>query len=425
MKIKIILFALIFPIFSFAQKSITIEQNWVAFNQSIDVSNYSGMRFILEADIKTEQYLDSSGKAQMWVRVGKKDSFGFFDNMDDRPVTSNKWQTYKTEGKIDSSATKLFFGGLCYFSGKFYFDNFKLKVETNTGWKNLNIKNSDFENINDATWQIGTSKKTFNVKGFEMGFNLDKNTKNTSLLISASKINIFGNNKVKGKYFETNGVKLYYEIYGNGQPLLLLHGNGQSIEAFNNQIKYFKNKYKVIIPDCRGRGKSTDNDTELTYDIEAKDINNLLNELKIDSTNIIGWSDGGIIGLILAKDYPKKVKKLIASGANTIQDTTAFFPSDLKSFNDRLLNSSLIGINRKLTNLMVMYPNIPFKDLAKISCPTLIVAGDRDEIRIGHTIKIFESLRNGQLFIVPNSSHYLLSENHRVFNEAALKFLEE
>ena len=200
--------------------------------------------------------------------------------------------------------------------------------------------------------------------------------------------------------------------------------------AYHKKIKkkhtlsFFKSKYKVIIPDCRGRRKSTYNDTELTYDIQALDMSNFLDFLKIDSANIIGWSDGGIIGLLMAKDYPKKVKKLITSGANVQQDTLAFSPKSLEGFKLKLADSSFKGIQRKLINLMLKYPNIVFEDLGKINCPVLVVAGDREEIGIAHTVKIFEAIKKGELFIVPKTSHYVLSENYEVFNNAALRFLE-
>jgi pimeloyl-ACP methyl ester carboxylesterase len=423
MKKYILLLALLISTMAKAQEIKTVERSWIAFNNNIDVSIYEGKKFILESRIKTNLSSDSSGEAYMWARVDKKVGYGFFNNMNGRPVLSKDWTNCKIEGTIDSGAVKLVFGGLCYYNGNFCFDNFKLKIETKEGWKNIDIKNGDFENKTNDGWNIGVGKSKIKVIGYGLTFEKEKKTNNTFLKVQGSGIANYGNNKEVGKYFETNGVKLYYEIYGKGEPLLLLHGNGQSIEAFEKQIPFFKTKYKVIIPDCRGRGKSTDNDTELTYDIQASDMNNFLNFLKIDSANIIGWSDGGIIGLLLAKDYPKKVKRLIASGANVIQDTLAYFPKDLESFKTQLADSSFKGMQRKLINLMVKYPSVPFTELDKIKCPTLIVAGDQDEIRIGHTVKIFESIKNAQLFIVPNTSHYVLSQNYSVFNDAALIFL--
>ncbi len=409
---------------TFAQNVKIVERNWTAFSNKVDVTNYAGMKFILESDIKTNLLADSSGQAQMWARIDKATGYGFFDNMAHRPVISKNWKTYEIEGKIDSGAVKFVFGGLCHYNGDFSFDNFKLKIETKEGWKNIDIINGNFENITNDGWSTGIGKTPVKVKGYDIIFEKEKQSNNTFIKVKGFGIANYGANKQNGKYFETNGVKLYYEVYGTGAPLLLLHGNGQSISAFEKQISFFKTKYKVIIPDCRGRGKSTDNDTELTYDIQALDMSNFLDYLKIDSANIIGWSDGGIIGLLMAKDYPQKVKNLIASGANIQQDTFAYFPKDYEDFKTKLADTAFKGIGRKLINLMYKYPSVPFKDLSKIKCPTLIVAGDNDEIRVGHTVKIFESIKNAQLFIVPKTSHYVLSENFQVFNEAALKFLQ-
>ncbi len=415
---------LFFSVLTKAQDVKVIDRNWIAFNTKIDIAKYEGMKFVLQSDIKVNLLADSSGKAQMWARIDKKNGYGFFDNMDDRPVAVNNWTKCKIEGKIDSGAVKLVFGGLCHYNGDFCFDNFTLKIETKEGWKNIDIDNGTFESLNKDSWNTGTGKNIVKVRGFDIIFEKERKIKNSFLKIVGRSIVNYGANKQKGKYFETNDVKLYYEIYGTGEPLLLLHGNGQSISAFEKQISYFKTEYSVIIPDCRGRGNSTDTDTELTYAVQASDINNLLDYLKIDSANIIGWSDGGIIGLLMAKDYPKKVKKLIASGANVQQDTFAYFPRDYESFKTKLADTAFKGISRKLINLMYKYPSVPFEDLAKIKCPTLIVAGDNDEIRIGHTIKIFQSIKNAQLFIVPKTSHYVLSENFEIFNKAAWKFLK-
>jgi pimeloyl-ACP methyl ester carboxylesterase len=424
MKICIVLLFSFFYTIIVAQKPKVYEIKYFPFSNEVNVTQYQGMKFELSSNMKVDLFSDSSGGAQMWARVNKVNGYGFFENMDDRKVVKNKWETYIIKGQVDSGATKLFFGGIVNLNGVFYYDNFKLKIETPEGWKNIEIPNSDFESVKQEGWNIGKGKNPFIIKGYKAIF-VKESIKNTILKIAGNGVENYGNNKLNGKYFETNGVKLYYEIYGKGEPLLLLHGNGQSIEALNRQIDFFKNKYKVIVPDCRGRGKSTDSEAELTYDIQAIDMSNLLNYLKVDSANIIGWSDGGIIGLLMAKDYPNKVKKLIASGANVLQDTTAYFPKDYNRFMEQLVDTTFKGMQRKLINLMVQYPSVPFEDLGKIKCPTLIVAGDNDEIRIGHTIKIFEAIKRAQLFIVPKTSHYVLSENHEVFNLAALKFLKE
>ena len=136
----------------------------------------------------------------------------------------------------------------------------------------------------------------------------------------------YGDNQEAGKYLNINGINLYYETYGKGEPLLLIHGNGGSIINMGYQIEYFSNKYKVIIPDCRGRGKSELNTDSLTYEQITSDLIMLLDTLGIDSCDVIGWSDGGIIGLLMGINHPNKTKKIIAMGANVWHDSTALYP---------------------------------------------------------------------------------------------------
>lgn len=119
----------------------------------------------------------------------------------------------------------------------------------------------------------------------------------------------YGRNEKVGKYVKTRGFKMYYETYGKGEPLLIIHGNGGSIDNFIYQIPYFSKNYKVILADSRAQGKSTDLSDSLSYEMMADDLNALLDTLHLDSCNVIGWSDGGINGLLLALRHPDKVKK--------------------------------------------------------------------------------------------------------------------
>jgi pimeloyl-ACP methyl ester carboxylesterase len=427
MKRPLFTFFVLFLLCSFAtnaQPPKELIRSWTAFAQTVDIRDYRGMNFTLESRIRVKLTPDSSGKAAMWARVDAKGGRGFFDNMSGRPVTSAQWTPVLIKGKIDSTAEALALGGLCYYNGQFYYDDFVLKIETPDGWKMIPLKSGNFEGDNTNAWAGGIGNAPVKVKGFDFAFIKEPGTRNTILQMTGSSIASYGNNKKTAHTFTTNGVTLYYEVYGKGKPILLLHGNGQSISAFTQQIPFFEKEYQLIIPDCRGRGKSTDSEAELTYHIQASDMNNLLNHLNIDSAHIIGWSDGGIIGLIMAMDYPKKVKSLIASGANVLQDTTAYFPKDLADMKETAGRQDVSLMTRKRILLMLNHPNLPFSGLGKIKCPTMIVAGDQDEIRIAHTVKIFESIPGAQLFIVPKTSHYVLSENPKVFNEAALLFLK-
>ena len=136
----------------------------------------------------------------------------------------------------------------------------------------------------------------------------------------------YGNNKEAGNYLTIDGAKQYYETYGNGSPLVLIHGNGGNIAYMKPQIEYFAKKYKVIVMDCRGRGKSELGKDSLTYMQMTKDIVGIINYLQLDSAYVIGRSDGGIIALLLAIYYPDKVKKAVAFAANLTPDTTALYP---------------------------------------------------------------------------------------------------
>src|SRR3954470_21902296 len=137
---------------------------------------------------------------------------------------------------------------------------------------------------------------------------------------------LFGNNERVGKYVNTRGFNMYYETYGSGEPLLIIHANSGSINNFSGQIPFFAKSYKVIVVDSRAQGKSVDDNDSLSYEMMADDFNALLDTLHIDSCYVIGWSDGGINGLLLAIRHPDKVKKLAISGANLWPDTTAVEP---------------------------------------------------------------------------------------------------
>src|ERR1700761_8139969 len=136
----------------------------------------------------------------------------------------------------------------------------------------------------------------------------------------------YGNNPAAGKYYDVRGIKMYCEVYGTGKPLLLIHGNGGSIEAFRKNIPYFAKKYMVIAVDSRAHGKSTDPRDSLSFEMMADDFAALLDKMNIKSSYVIGWSDGAINALLLAIRHPDKVIKLAATGANLTPDSAAFAP---------------------------------------------------------------------------------------------------
>lgn len=241
----------------------------------------------------------------------------------------------------------------------------------------------------------------------------------------------YGNNAKAGKYANIRGFKMYYETYGVGKPLLLIHGNGGSIENFKNQIPYFSINYKVIAVDSRAQGKSIDPTDSLSYEMMADDFNALLDELKLDSCYVIGWSDGGINGLLLAMRNPGKVKKLAITGANLWPDTTALEPELfhwMVSANDSLSKVSptaKVKAEKKLLELMVFNPHIKTSDLSGVKCPTLVIGGDHDVILPKHTLAIAAAIPKSYLWILPNSGHSTLIVYKDLFNKEVGNFFRQ
>jgi pimeloyl-ACP methyl ester carboxylesterase len=125
----------------------------------------------------------------------------------------------------------------------------------------------------------------------------------------------YGSNKSAGGYKEINGAKIYYEIYGQGEPILLLHGGTCHISYHSPLIELLAIDYKVVAVDSRGHGRSTLGTTKLTYPLLANDMAKLIDQLDVGPVTVIGHSDGGIVGYILAAKYPDKVRAFVPTGA--------------------------------------------------------------------------------------------------------------
>ena len=235
----------------------------------------------------------------------------------------------------------------------------------------------------------------------------------------------YGNNPQAGHYAQINGIQLYYETYGSGEPLIMLHGNGGSINAFRNQIPFFQKYYQVIAIDSRLQGKSGGSPDNISYELMASDFCTLLNQLNIKSAYVLGWSDGGIDGILMAMNCPDKVKKLAASGANTVPDTTALPQADLDEMKKVVADPKSSAQKVALNQMMLDQPNIPYADLGKIRCPVLVMAGDHDIIKAEHTLKIYQSIPGASLCIFPDSHHGVCQQHPDLFNEAVLNFLRK
>ena len=224
---------------------------------------------------------------------------------------------------------------------------------------------------------------------------------------------------------------LYYEVYGTGKPLLLLHGNGGSIASMKSIIPYFARKYQVIAVDSRAHGKSVDPGDSLSFEMMADDFAALLTSRHLDSVDVIGWSDGGIDALALALRHPEKVRRLAATGANLSPDSLALTPTlwkqQQKTYQQHKGTTRTDPAQKnawKVFRLDVLEPNIPLARLRTLKAPAFIIAGDRDVITLEHTLAIYRHLPRAWLWIVPNSGHATLIEHADQFNRRTDEFFQ-
>lgn len=238
----------------------------------------------------------------------------------------------------------------------------------------------------------------------------------------------YGSNPAAAATFVHDGVTLYYETYGTGQPILLIHGNGGSIADLSAQIDFFRKHYKVIAMDSRDHGRSSDSPGPLNYELMTLDLAALLDHLHTGPVDVLGWSDGGIEALELGYMFPGKVKKIVSMAANLTPDGLA--PEALKMIHEDLASTPPAAKNTpegkratKVTQMMLHEPNITFADLAKITAPTLILASDHDLISDQHTLDIYHHISNSQLAIFPNATHAIPFDDPALFNSTVNRFL--
>ena len=237
-----------------------------------------------------------------------------------------------------------------------------------------------------------------------------------------AKKSIYGKNKT-GKYIDVNDAKIYYEEYGQGEPLIFLHGNNGSIEDFYQQIPFFAKHYRLIVLDTRGQGRSTDlTNTPYTYEEFANDLFQVIQKLNLKKVNLVGWSDGGNTALIFNAQHPELVNKIVTIGA--VLNPNGVSEELIENLKNLASNPSE-NTNSRLIQLMLNEPNITKAELSKIQNPVLVIAGEKDEVKESHTKEIQQNISKGELLIIPNSTHYVPFEQPKTLNDAILKFLKK
>ncbi len=196
---------------------------------------------------------------------------------------------------------------------------------------------------------------------------------------------------------KVNNININYEEYGEGMPIILLHGNGENYTIFDKLIEKLKDNYKIYAIDSRCHGKS-ENTENISYDLMAEDVISFIKEKNIERPILYGFSDGGIVGLLIAIKNPKLLSNLIISGANLTPDATTKL--------DIIFTKIMYFFTRnKLIKMMIDEPNITINQLKNIMIPVHVIAGEKDVVRLEHTKLIANSINNSTLEIVQGESH--------------------
>jgi pimeloyl-ACP methyl ester carboxylesterase len=233
-------------------------------------------------------------------------------------------------------------------------------------------------------------------------------------------------------YAAVNGLNMYYEAHGEGPPLLLLHGGSGSIPE--KWIPFFSPRFQVIAMEQMGHGRTADlANRPFHYHDMAEDTVELMRYLGIESAAIVGYSDGGIIGLDMAIHHPERVTKLAVTGANSRTDgytaenaeLVRSFDPDAEPVSDAYARLSPDGedhwpmVLRRLQRMWAVEPSFTHAQLQRIEAPTLIIVGDGDIVTPEHAVEMFRTIPAAQLCVVPHSAHGVMPK------ETILTFLHE
>lgn len=401
--------------------------------QKRDAKPFIGLPYRLSARVRVDT--TRAGKSNAWISVRVDDAKKHYVGSARLPkqVTEKTWRTYTVQGKFPKKADSVVVMAGGYLDGPFGFDDFKLEVERRPGqWETVPLRNPGFEEAATDSAGIPAGWKPFwSTRNFIRQVAADS-VGNRYLSLRGHDVVNYGWNPAAGHFVMANGVKLYYETYGQGEPLLLLHGNGESIGSFQQQIGELARHYQVIAVDTRDQGKSAATKGRLSYDLFADDMHALMEQLQLSAAHIVGWSDGGNTGLSMALRYPAQVKSLVTMGANLYADNTSVDPKMLKEVRQGKLLFTVLSPfkksfrrGRRLTTMLLKYPKLKPEQLRAITAPVLVLAGEKDIILEPHTRLIAENIPGAQLVILPKLTHYAPQENGPLFNQTVLDFLQK
>ena len=240
----------------------------------------------------------------------------------------------------------------------------------------------------------------------------------------------------RGGQANVNGISLHYAAYGRGSPVILLHGGLANLDYWGHQIAALKSRHMVIAMDSRGHGRSTRDARPYGYDLMADDVIGLMDVLNVPKADIVGWSDGAILGLDLAIRYSSRVGKVFAFAANTVPsgvnddvEKNPTFAAFIKRARQEYEKYSATpreydSFLEQISKMWASEPNWTDAQLKAITAPVLVVDGDHDEaIKREHTEYIAATIPGAGLLILPNASHFAFLQDPDLFSYAVLHFL--
>lgn len=224
-------------------------------------------------------------------------------------------------------------------------------------------------------------------------------------------------------------IQHYYIEKGEGQPLILLHGNGESSDYFIHQIDKLSEHFRVIAFDTRGHGRTPRGSKEFTIKQFAEDLYDFMDRLKIKKASLLGFSDGANIALQFTLKYPKRVEKLILNGGNINPSgvkRSVQLPIELGyRVASKFSSKDAIAKQRaEMLGLMVNEPDISPDMLRRIMCPVLVIAGTKDMIKAEHTRLIANSIKDAELAFI-EGDHFIANKRYDEFNKTVLEFLQK
>ena len=222
-----------------------------------------------------------------------------------------------------------------------------------------------------------------------------------------------------------HGHRIYYAVRGSGPTLVLLHGGGDSGEhSFERQLDVFSLQHRIIAPDQVGQGRTPDVPGPLSYTLMMQDTATLLQKLKLKRVDVVGFSDGGILALMLAVRYPQLVRRLVISGVNiSPEGLTAEQLQGLRAAQ----TPKPTTVDEKLAKLWLTSPTeteLSLDLLAQIEQPVLVISGDRDAITLEHTLQIYRTLPRAELCVLPGTDHGTFSGRPEWLNPIIGEFLD-